>query len=64
MFLDRTPDEYLKYFEWKTSYEVLNSKKDINAAFCRLCAKLHEEPKHESVGDLEDWWVTQSKCKK
>ncbi|XP_023326749.1 alpha-(1,3)-fucosyltransferase C [Eurytemora carolleeae] len=62
-FLDRTPDEYLKYFKWKTSHEVLNSKKDINAAFCRLCAKLHEDPKHKSIGDLEDWWVTQSKCR-
>ena len=63
MHLDSNPAEYLKYLEWKTSYEVLNSKEDINKAFCRLCAQLHTKQKPRSLDNLEDWWVTQSHCK-
>ncbi|KAK4878323.1 hypothetical protein RN001_010829 [Aquatica leii] len=49
-FLDANPTEYLKYFEWKKHYVIIN-----NQAACQLCQKLNEPLVNKIVKDLHRW---------
>ncbi|CAG7669571.1 unnamed protein product [Allacma fusca] len=40
LFLNSDDDEYLKYFEWKKSYELKPDRIDYDGGYCRLCQKL------------------------
>nr|ACO15109.1 Alpha-1,3-fucosyltransferase [Caligus clemensi] len=57
LYLDRTPEEYAKYFTWKKDYEVIDS---FSKAHCELCKKVNrysDEKKEAYSGkSLELWW--------
>ena len=67
LHLGENEEKYSKYFEWKTRFEVRNSKYDFNQAHCNLCQLLHDNSKSEEtrvIEDLNKWFVTESHCKR
>ena len=65
VWLDENITEYLKYFEWKENFEILNSKEDFHQAHCELCSFLHNnEGETRIVRELSKWWVDDSNCLK
>ena len=67
LLLGENEEKYSKYFEWKTRFEVRNSKYDFNQAHCNLCQLLHDNSKSEEtrvIEDLNKWFVTESHCKR
>lgn len=58
-FLDRHPEEYIKYFRWKQRYEVQLNYQTIAAPFCDICNNLHgyTGQSHSVVyEDINKWW--------
>jgi alpha-1,3-fucosyltransferase len=55
VYLDRHPEEYVKYFWWKRWYRI----KD-RMPFCDLCKKLHELDynfdRQQIYDDMDGWW--------
>ncbi|KAK4879664.1 hypothetical protein RN001_007810 [Aquatica leii] len=49
-FLDANPSEYLKYFEWKKHYKIIDG-----FPVCELCKKLHEPLQKSIIEDLHTW---------
>ncbi len=61
-YLDKSDDEYLKYFEWKKEYVV--TKRDPDKGFCRLCEILHDDSyEYKSKFDVQQWWNVEGRCK-
>ncbi|XP_066979794.1 alpha-(1,3)-fucosyltransferase C-like [Macrobrachium rosenbergii] len=62
LFLQRNPEEYQKYFEWKQHYQP--STIGGERTFCHLCARLYDPDiyKHNIIEDFEDWFVYKSEC--
>ena len=62
LYLDRTPHEYEKYFEWRKFYRVEVSY--FKQAWCSLCKTLwtaeSESGKAFQVRNLSDWWFHKS----
>lgn len=57
-YLDNNQEEYLKYLEWKKSYELVCEEKWP----CQLCAKLYKnEKKTRKYDDFPGFW-NKSKC--
>ena len=55
--LDRTPKEYLKYFEWKHTHKIHRVMCNGSIPFCRLCEALHDEStQYYSNFDVHEWW--------
>jgi alpha-1,3-fucosyltransferase len=53
-YLDKHPEEYIKYFWWKKYYRI-----ETSTPFCDLCKSLHEMDKTEQGKVYEDprgWW--------
>jgi alpha-1,3-fucosyltransferase len=53
--LSSNPNEYIKYFHWKTYYRALYS-----VDFCGLCVDMHKPNHHERISiynDIEKWWL-------
>jgi len=61
--LNNDRGKYLEYFEWKTKYRVLNSKRDFNNAHCDLCQFLHNNGDTKIITNLEKFWEEDSQCK-
>lgn len=58
IFLQNNPQEYIKYFWWKSHYKLVE-----NRAFCQLCEKLHElnvAEKRQTYVDIGRWWYSGS----
>ncbi|KAK4878316.1 hypothetical protein RN001_010822 [Aquatica leii] len=49
-FLDANPIEYLKYFEWKKHYMIVEKQ-----TVCKLCQKLNEPIVTKVIKDLHQW---------
>lgn len=60
--LQKNPDEYLKYFNWKENEEVDGSATE---AACKLCEMLNEEGTKKAYEDIQYWWFSkeESNCK-
>ncbi|KAJ8955768.1 hypothetical protein NQ318_008642 [Aromia moschata] len=58
-FLDKNPEEYLKYFEWKNRFIVRTSNE---RTLCSLCSKLNEPIKHKSYASIFKWWNIEETC--
>lgn len=50
--LDENPQEYLKYFEWKKSYTLINRKERTR---CNLCEKLNTPSKQKFYENILNW---------
>lgn len=56
-YLNNHPLEYMKYFWWKTKYELVINK-SING-FCELCKTLQKPKlweKYQSYHNITKWW--------
>ncbi len=63
--LDQNPAEYLSYFWWRDHYQLQGRSMSIKRAMCELCPMLNDENQPvKVVEDLEDWWWTQSQCRR
>ena len=62
--LDKDDSLYEEYFWWKPFYKIRDKDIDIQIAFCGLCARLHYDTTTKVYDNLENWWVSQSHCKK
>lgn len=54
LYLDNTPEEYVKYFWWKQYYVI----KSVSP-FCQLCSKLHEDSSNNKIQyyqNVKEWW--------
>ncbi|XP_065321167.1 alpha-(1,3)-fucosyltransferase C-like [Gordionus sp. m RMFG-2023] len=59
LMLDDSPSEYLSYFRWKNTYDILRPD-----PFCELCSKLNEKSSRfiETIYDrFDEWWFGPSK---
>ncbi|KAK2166396.1 hypothetical protein LSH36_39g00083 [Paralvinella palmiformis] len=54
--LDNNPDEYMKYFDWKRYYTVVNDIPNSNRVFCELCELLRKNRSFLLDYNLADWW--------
>ncbi len=61
--LDRNPEEYLSYFWWTDAYAASHGQGKAYAAFCSLCAKLHDPAEEPRSVDLYEWWWEGSRCR-
>ncbi|XP_057666478.1 glycoprotein 3-alpha-L-fucosyltransferase A-like [Diorhabda carinulata] len=63
--LNRT-DEFLKYYQWKSHFEILNEHgyfQSQNFHYCRVCQALnYNEKKHKVYDNLEKQWDPQNVC--
>ncbi|CAO1397377.1 unnamed protein product [Diamesa serratosioi] len=58
IYLQSNPQEYIKYFWWKSHYNLVE-----NRAFCQLCVKLHKlnsVEKRQTYVDIKSWWYSGS----
>lgn len=54
IFLNKNPDKYLEYFQWKSKYKV-----NIGDGWCSLCRQLTEQkanPVKKQYPNLWGWW--------
>lgn len=60
LFLDRNPEFYSKYFEWKKDYQAVLSPK---SGWCDLCRMAHDVSyKPKVYKDIKNWWIDEVKC--
>ncbi|XP_067002550.2 alpha-(1,3)-fucosyltransferase C [Anabrus simplex] len=60
LYLDKTPDEYVKYFWWKSHYRVYSQSKHV---LCKLCEMLHNLNLPNKVyPDIREWWGGKGLC--
>ncbi|XP_057368507.1 alpha-(1,3)-fucosyltransferase C-like [Daphnia carinata] len=60
LFLDRNPEFYSRYFEWKKVYQAVLSPK---SGWCDLCRMAHDfSLKPKIYKDIKLWWVDEMKC--
>ncbi len=60
-FLRNNSTEYLKYFQFKKSYDIV--RHDCDRGFCRLCEILHDPGyQYKSRFDVHQWWVGEGEC--
>lgn len=52
LYLDKHPEEHIKYLEWKNDYIV--DIMDEAKMCCKLCEKIHESGVHW-YEELEEW---------
>jgi hypothetical protein len=43
LYLDRNPEEYMKYFQWKSYAKLVSEGMDYKAGYCSLCEKIHRD---------------------
>lgn len=58
IYLDKNPLEYIKYFWWKSHYEIVMSSMMMRR-FCGLCVKLHDKKsleKYQHYRNIKEWW--------
>jgi hypothetical protein len=54
-YLDRNPQEYLKYFQWKLTEKI--QMENYADMFCSLCAMLHDQHAQYYVNfNVSNWW--------
>ncbi len=58
MFLDKNDNEYLKYFDWMTKFEVFEGR----GLFCSICEKLHKERTQKIYSHLDKFWNEEKYC--
>ncbi|KAK2166398.1 hypothetical protein LSH36_39g00087 [Paralvinella palmiformis] len=54
--LDNNPDEYMKYFDWKRYYTVVNDIPNSDKVFCELCELLRKKRSFLLDYKVADWW--------
>ena len=54
--LDNNPDEYMKYFDWKRYYTVVNDIPNSDRVFCELCELLRKKRSFLLDYKVADWW--------
>lgn len=59
-FLDKNPEEYLKYFAWKKNYIIDTSHK---STLCQLCEKLNQPRETQFYEDIVGWLNAPGLCK-
>ncbi|XP_057303503.1 alpha-(1,3)-fucosyltransferase C-like [Hydractinia symbiolongicarpus] len=59
--LQKDHAEYVSYFWWKPYYNIWLGR--WKKAHCEICDKLHANEPSKVYKDMQDWWVTQSKCR-
>ncbi|XP_057303502.1 alpha-(1,3)-fucosyltransferase C-like [Hydractinia symbiolongicarpus] len=59
--LQKEHAEYVSYFWWKPYYNIWLGR--WKKAHCEICDKLHANEPRKVYKDMQDWWVTQSKCR-
>ncbi|XP_068242453.1 4-galactosyl-N-acetylglucosaminide 3-alpha-L-fucosyltransferase FUT6-like [Palaemon carinicauda] len=62
LYLQRNPEEYQKYLEWKNHFQP--STIGAERTFCHLCTRLYDPQmyEHRVIEDFEDWFVYKSEC--
>nr|CAD7198919.1 unnamed protein product [Timema douglasi] len=59
--LDRTPEEYARYFWWKEHYEAVDTPE--NLALCQLCQKLNDPGlQTKTYSDVHQWYSGPEVC--
>ena len=62
--LSQDPAAFAAHFWWRDYYEVREGKEHLSAAFCDLCAALHDEQApRRTYPDLEEWWEGRARCR-
>lgn len=62
LYLDKTPIEYNRYFDWKRGYEASVFRYRFYA--CELCAKLLDpDQPPKSYDDIDFWWHGLGQCR-
>lgn len=65
-YLNKTNEDYLSYFQWKTRYEVRNEHGYFQTSsyhYCRVCEALNYNKKDISVYySLNDFWNVKTDC--
>lgn len=59
--LQNDPAEYNSYFWWKPYYNIWHGR--MKKPYCDVCDQLHRNDKKKTYKDVQDWWVTQAKCR-
>ncbi|KAK2166397.1 hypothetical protein LSH36_39g00074 [Paralvinella palmiformis] len=54
--LDNNPDDYMKYFDWKRYYTVVNDIPNSDRVFCELCELLRKKRNFLLDYNVADWW--------
>lgn len=68
LYLDKHPEEYAKYFEWRRRYEaVMSWPRLFERAYCGLCRRLlwikdDYERRRQSYADMYHWWHEKYEC--
>lgn len=66
LYLDKNHDEYMKYFAWRKSYDIVTDKMN-RYCYCDLCEKLWQEKKTKNMQnqgkfDIHKWWYVDGAC--
>ena len=68
LWLVENPAEYLKYFMWKSHYQIVEEispeqPHSLPASFsCNLCQYLNTEENHKQISDLKRVWEDDAEC--
>ena len=62
-YLAENQNKYLKYFEWKAVYQVLNKYYTQANVFCNLCGILNLQTSIASHKNFKSWWSPEDICK-
>ena len=65
-YLNNTPNEFLKYFQWKKYFKVLNEHGYFQSEsfhYCRVCEALNYNGRDTKVyNDLKSFWSVERDC--
>lgn len=61
-YLARNQEEYLKYFEWKSKYTILEYHHNEKDALCQLCAIINGNISYNRHRNFKSWWLAKGIC--
>lgn len=66
-YLNNTPNEFLKYFQWKKYFKVLNEHGYFQSEsfhYCRVCEALNYNSRDTKIyRDLKSFWSVERDCR-
>ena len=62
LYLNKSDEEYVKYFQWKRNYNIRRNTIMYTGVFCEFCKYLQGIKKPNVIHNFTKWFFQESEC--